>query len=141
MDINTMITTYNTAVTDAASGIHVKGRSRKKPRVTRDVLNLCDERRDLKKKRYKAEYCSELYSHESLGDDIVPNCSQPLEENLKSILPEEVDISVALLKRGKYAGVDNILTELVVAGGETMIDVLTEICELLASSVIRAKPC
>ena len=55
MDINTMITTYNTAVTDAASEIHAKGRSRKKPRVIRDVLDLCDERKDLKKKRYEAE--------------------------------------------------------------------------------------
>ena len=26
------------------------------------------------------DYCSELYNHESLRDDIVPNCSQPLEE-------------------------------------------------------------
>ena len=55
MDINMMITTYNTAVTDAASEIYAKGRSRKKPRVIRDVLDLCDERKDLKKKRYEAE--------------------------------------------------------------------------------------
>ena len=55
MDINTMITTYNTTVTDAASEIHAKGRSRKKPRVISDVLDLCDERRDLKKKRFEAE--------------------------------------------------------------------------------------
>ena len=31
MDIDTMITTYNTAVTGAASGIHGKERRRKKP--------------------------------------------------------------------------------------------------------------
>ena len=40
-----------------------------------------------------------------------------LEENLKSILPEEVDIAVGSLKRGKSAGVDNIPTELVQAAG------------------------
>ena len=51
MDINTIITTYNTAVTDAASEILEKKRRRKKPWVTKDVLDLCDERRDLKKKR------------------------------------------------------------------------------------------
>ena len=45
MDINTMITTYNTVVTDAASEILGKERRRKKPWVTRDVLDLCDERR------------------------------------------------------------------------------------------------
>ena len=32
-----------------------KERRRKKPLVTTDVLDLCDERRDLKKKRYEAE--------------------------------------------------------------------------------------
>ena len=55
--MNTMITctTYNTAVTDAASEILGKERRRKKPWVTKDVLDLCDERRDLKKKRYEAE--------------------------------------------------------------------------------------
>ena len=40
MDINTMITTYNTAVTDAASEILRKKRRRKKPWATGDVLNL-----------------------------------------------------------------------------------------------------
>ena len=59
MDINIMITIYNTAVTDAASEILGKVRRRKKPLVTKDVLDLCDERRDLKKKRYKAEGAKE----------------------------------------------------------------------------------
>ena len=54
MDIDTMITTYNTAVTDAASEILGKERRREKPLVTKDILDLCDERRDLKKKRYEA---------------------------------------------------------------------------------------
>ena len=31
----------------------------KKPWVTKDVLDLCDERRDLKKKRYEAEGAKE----------------------------------------------------------------------------------
>ena len=59
MDIDTMITTYNTAVTDAASEILGKERRRKQPRVTKDVLDLCDESRDLKKKRYEAEGAKE----------------------------------------------------------------------------------
>ena len=54
-----MITTYNTAVTDAASKILGKERCRKKPCVTKDVRDLCDERRDLKKKRYEAEGAKE----------------------------------------------------------------------------------
>ena len=59
MDIDTMITTYNTAVTDAASEKLGKERHRKKPWVTKDVLGLCDERRDLKKKRFEAEGAKE----------------------------------------------------------------------------------
>ena len=43
-DMDTMITTYNTAVTDAASEILEKERRRKKPWVTKDVLDLCDGR-------------------------------------------------------------------------------------------------
>ena len=41
-------------MTDAASEILGNKRPKKKPWVTRDVLDLCDERRDLKK-RYEAE--------------------------------------------------------------------------------------
>ena len=47
MDIDTMsTTTYNTAVTDAASEMFGKECRRKTPWVTKDVLDLCDERRD-----------------------------------------------------------------------------------------------
>ena len=59
MGINIMITTYNTVVTDAASEILGKERRRKKPWITRDVLDLRDERRHLKKKRYEAEGAKE----------------------------------------------------------------------------------
>ena len=44
---------------DAASEILGKERRRKKPWVTEDVLDLCDDRRDLKKKRYEAEGAKE----------------------------------------------------------------------------------
>ena len=74
------------------------------------------------------EYCSELYNYGSCGDNTVLDCGQPPEEDLQPILREEVEIAVASLKKGKSAGVDNIPAELVQAGGETMIDVLTEIC-------------
>ena len=54
--------------------------------------------------------------------------ASPRKKICDQILREEVEIAVALLKKGKSAGVDNIPAELVQAGGETMIDVLTEIC-------------
>ena len=69
-----------------------------------------------------------MYNYESCGDSAVLDCSQPPEEDLQPILREEVEIAVAPLKKGKSAGVDNIPAELVQAGRETMIDVLTEIC-------------
>ena len=59
MDNNTMITTYNTAVSDAAGETLGKIRRGKKPWAFRDVLDLCDERRNLKKKRYEAEGAKE----------------------------------------------------------------------------------
>ena len=46
MDIDTMITTYNTALNDATSEILGNERRRKKPWITKDVLVLCDDRRD-----------------------------------------------------------------------------------------------
>ena len=75
------------------------------------------------------EYCSELYNYDSCGENTVLDCSKPPEDDLQPILREEVEIAVASLKKGKSAGVDNIPAELVQAGGETMIDVLTEICD------------
>ena len=74
------------------------------------------------------EYCSELFNYESCGDNTVLDCSQPPEEDLQLIVREEVQIAVASLKKRKSAGVDNVPAELVQAGGETMIDVLTYIC-------------
>ena len=118
MDMDTMITTYNTAVTDAASEILGKERRRKKPWVTKDVLDLCDERRDLKKKRYEAEGAREYRE-----------ANRRIQKAVKKAKEDWiVEIAVASLKKGKSAGVDNIPAELVQAGGETMIDVLTEIC-------------
>ena len=68
------------------------------------------------------DYCSDLYNYESCGDNAVLDCSQPSEEDLQPILREEVEIAVASLKKGKFAGVDNIPAEHVQAGGEAMIN-------------------
>ena len=54
MDIDTMFTIYNTTVTDIASEILGQEHCRKKPWVTRDVIDLCDERRDLERRQYEA---------------------------------------------------------------------------------------
>ena len=67
-----------------------------------------------------------MYNRESCGDNAELDCSQPPEEDLQPIFREEVEIAVASMRKGKSAGVDNIPVEHVQAGGETMIDVLTE---------------
>ena len=52
----------------------------------------------------------------------------PTNNDSYSILREEVEAAVRSLKKGKSAGVDNIPSELVQAGGEAMIDMLLIIC-------------
>ena len=69
MDYNTMITTHNVAVTDAASEILGKERRWKKRWVTKDVLDLCDEKRDLEKKRHEEEGAKEYSEEDSVGSE------------------------------------------------------------------------
>ena len=159
-------------MTDAACVILGNKRRKKKPWVTKDVLKLCDERRDLKKQQYEeegakeyreanrriqkavkkanedwigaqceeietclnknnserayqlvkdltsekqgrsstiqdksgkclteekeilsrwTEYCSELYNHESCGNNAVLDCSQPPDKDLQPTLREKVE--------------------------------------------------
>ena len=54
-EIDSMITTFNTAVTETASEILGKHRQKKKPRVTAEIPDLCDKRRELRKKRFEPE--------------------------------------------------------------------------------------
>ena len=55
-DIDSVITTFNTAVTETASEILGKHRQKKKkPLVTAEILDLCDRRRELRKKRFEPE--------------------------------------------------------------------------------------
>ena len=74
------------------------------------------------------EYCSDIYNYETDGDPIVLHCPQIPDEEYHPILRKEVEAAVKALKMEKLAGVDNILAELVQAGGEAMIDILTSIC-------------
>ena len=53
-DLDSMITTFNIAVTETASGILGKHRQKKKPWITAEILDLCDKRRELRKKKIQA---------------------------------------------------------------------------------------
>ena len=52
----------------------------------------------------------------------------PINNDIYPILREEVEAAVISLKKGKSAGVDNIPSELVQAGGQAMTDMLIIIC-------------
>ena len=65
------------------------------------------------------------------------DCSQS-QEDLQPVLSEEVEIASAALKKKKTARVDNIPVELLEAGGEAMIDILTQTCNMqIASSSVK----
>ena len=52
-DMDSMITTFNTAVTETARKVLGKHRRKKKPWVTVDILDLCDKRRELREKKIR----------------------------------------------------------------------------------------
>ena len=102
--------------------------SSKQGRTTtiQDKAGKCLTEEDILKRW--AEYCSELYTHTSTGDPKVLDVPPPINNNSYPILREEVEAAVKSLKKGKSAGVDNIPSDLVQAGGEAMIDMLLIIC-------------
>ena len=50
-----MRSTFNTAVTETASEILGKHCQKKKPWITGEILDLCDKRREVRKKRFEPE--------------------------------------------------------------------------------------
>ena len=81
-DLDSMITTLNTAVTETAREILGKHRQNKKQKtkknwVTADILNLCDRRRELRKKRFEPEE-SEKYRE---VNNNIKRCMKKAKEN------------------------------------------------------------
>ena len=54
-DVDTLIDTFNSAVTESAKELLGKHRPVKRPWITPDILALCDKRRDIKKKKGETE--------------------------------------------------------------------------------------
>ena len=54
-DLNFMVTHFNKAVTDTAAELLGKQRRKRKPWATSEVVDFCEQRRDLKKKRGEPE--------------------------------------------------------------------------------------
>ena len=76
-DIDSMITTFNTAVTETASEILVKHRQKKKSWITAEILDLCDKMRELRKKRIEPEG-SEKYKE---VNNNIKRCMKKANEN------------------------------------------------------------
>ena len=76
-DIDSIITTINTAVTETASEILGKHRQKKKPWVTAETLDLCDKMRELRKKRFEPEG-SEKYRE---VNNNIKRCMKKAKEN------------------------------------------------------------
>ena len=72
-----MITTFNTAVTETTSEILGKHRQKKKPWITAKILDLCDKRRELRKKRFEP-YGSEI--NKEVNNNI-KRCTKKAKEN------------------------------------------------------------
>ena len=72
-----MITTFNTAVTEIASEILGKHRQKKKAWVTAEILDQCDKRRELRKKRFEPEV-SEKYKE---VNNNIKRCMKKTKEN------------------------------------------------------------
>ena len=76
-DLDSMNTTFNTAVIETASEILGKHRQKKKSWDTEEILDLCKKRRELRKKRFEPEG-SEKYRE--LNNNI-KRCMKKAKEN------------------------------------------------------------
>ena len=76
-DLDSMITTSNTAVTETTSEILGKYRQKKKPWFTEEILGLCDRRRELRKKQFEPER-SEKYME---VNNNIKRCMKKANEN------------------------------------------------------------
>ena len=73
-----MITTFNTAVTETAIETLGKHRQKKKTWITAEILDLCDKRRELRKKRFASEE-SEKYKE---VNNNIKRCMKKAKDNL-----------------------------------------------------------
>ena len=184
-DFESMVIHFNKVITDTAAELRGKQRrTKKKPCVTPEVLDICDPRRELNKERWRSQRLKRQKKYQFRDEDdkrvldrgsvlgsgsmhqkakknkkpyqlvkgltrekqgisttiepsrstaetlktmrLVLACPQIPDEEQHHVLREEVEAAVKALEKGK--SVDNITTELVQAGGEAMIDILTSIC-------------
>ena len=89
-DIDSMITTFNTAVTETATEILGKHRQKKKSWITAEILDLCDKRRELRKKRFELEG-SEKYKE---VNNNIKRCMKKATENWTAEQCSEIEVNL-----------------------------------------------
>ena len=82
------------------------------------------------------DYCCELFTKEAEYDaeTVVNELEQHLSANVSDspeITRDEVAKAIKNLKNNKSPGVDNIPSELIKHGGESMVDVMFKLCKIL----------
>ena len=95
--INSMITTFNTAVTETASEIlgkhrQKKGKKKKKTRVTAECLDLCEKRRELRNEIFELEV-SEKYKESEIEENLRKNNSKRAYRLVKDLTTCELQLS------------------------------------------------
>lgn len=80
------------------------------------------------------EYCTELYNHQTTGDNTILDVPPSTDTDHLPILKSEIEEAIKTLKKRKSPGVDNITSELVQAGGVSMVDQLHNICNRIWST-------
>ena len=95
-DIDPMITTFNTAVTETASEILGKHRQKKKLGITAEILDLCYKRRELRKKIFEPEG-SEKYKE---VNNNIKRCMKKAKENWIGEQCSEIEENLRKNNRG-----------------------------------------
>ena len=91
-----MITTFNTAVTKTASEIFGKHCQKKQPWVTAEILDLCNKRRELRKKIFELEG-SEKYKE---VNNNIKRCRKKAKENWIGEQCSEIEENLRKNNRG-----------------------------------------
>ena len=76
------------------------------------------------------EYCHELYNYPIKPDHSVITSQNTDNVDELSIFKSEVEDAIQKLKKGKSPCIDNIPDELLKCGGDAIVNVFTELCQL-----------
>ena len=129
-DLDSMITTFNTAVTETAGEILGKHHQMKKPWVTAEILDLCDRRKELRKKRFEPEGSEKYWE----VNNNIKRCMKKTKENWMGEQCSEIEENRKKNSKRAYHLMKDLTT--VKQGKATTVQdrlgkCLTEMCEIL----------